>query len=85
MANTTHLTSEQVESILNFARQKIDAAFIMELKQDKHSNNFHVRLKGLNGEIMMHQETTTKQNAEHTAARIINGGLNAKYKDTTNE
>lgn len=69
--------------------------FILELVIDENDKivhkrgtvlkdgSYHLRIKGLNGEIVMHQETTSLSNARKIAAKLLSkAGLIAKYKET---
>jgi len=48
-----------------------------------YQGGYHLRLKGRNGEIVMHQEVTSYVNARKAAAKLLSkGNLAAKYKET---
>lgn len=76
------LNRTTIASTLEAAKTHIGYDFIIEVSA--HKKQFAARIKGLNGEIVMNQENVdTKANAEYIAARLIKGGLSAKYKDLT--
>lgn len=76
------LTAELVDSILaNHSKSALADEFILETVEGKRKA--HLRLKGRNGSIIMHQEVTTIRHARYMAARILNGGLRAWYKQIT--
>jgi uncharacterized protein YegP (UPF0339 family) len=80
-------TAQQVAAILTKAAKAKGRPFILELVQNRDfKDRYHVRCKGRNGEIIMHGETLrTKQSARNIAARLIDGGLKAKFKDCTTQ
>jgi hypothetical protein len=48
-----------------------------------YQGGYYLRLKGRNGEIIMHQEMTSYVNARRVAAKLLDEGeLLAKYKET---
>lgn len=76
------LTAESVDSILaHYSKFDLADEFILEAVEGKRKA--HLRLKGLNGSIIMHQEVTTIRHARYMAARILDGGLRARYKQIT--
>jgi uncharacterized protein YegP (UPF0339 family) len=79
-------TAPQVAAILTKAAKAKGQPFILELCDSQSvQGTYRVRCKGRNGEIIMHGETLrTKQSARNIAARLISGGLKAKFKDITN-
>lgn len=79
------LSRSQVQSVLSEAKHVIDHEFIIEVAKKK-SGKHAAMLKGRNGEPIMPQETVNeKASAEYIAARLIAGGLRAKYKDLTGD
>lgn len=73
-------TAGEVQILLERAKNATDYHFIIELIS--HKKGFGLRLKGLNGEPVMAQETINeKSTCEYMAARIIGSGLKAKYKE----
>lgn len=58
--------------------------FILEMVASR-AGRVHLRLKGRNGEIVMHQEDVFRDNAIRVAARIVSAGLNIKFKDLTHK
>lgn len=75
------LTLTEVNNILQVHQYETEAQFILEVVQIR--KEFHLRLKGKNGEIVMHQEQTSYQNARYMAARLISAGmLRCRYKES---
>lgn len=77
------ISSPAVREFLDAAKNVKGHQFIVEVSAHARGK-FAARIKGRNGEIVMNQENVdTKQSAEYIAARLILGGLPAKYKDLT--
>lgn len=73
------LSRKAVQAVLAEAKEVIGYEFriiVSKKKSGKHS----ATISGRNGEIVMCQETVNeKASAEYIAARLISGGLRAKY------
>lgn len=74
------ITSKQALEVLAVASLKRNHEFIIELVPSKAGRS-HLRLKGLNGEIVMSQENVYRDSAIRIAARICNAGLNVRFKE----
>jgi uncharacterized protein YegP (UPF0339 family) len=73
------LNRTAVRNILADAKNVIGYDFRLIVSKKK-SGKYSATIAGRNGEIVMHQETVNqKASAEYIAARIISGGLRAKY------
>ena len=81
------LTATRVNEILDAASKRKGAKFIIELvPAPKPKLHFHFRLKGNNGEPIAPGETKpSKQGVKNIVARLIDGGLDAKYKDLSTQ
>lgn len=74
-------TATQVKTCTEAASARKQSLFILEAVEGKKKS--HLRLKGTNGEPIMHQECTSLRHARYMAARLISGGLDARYRETT--
>lgn len=78
------LNRTRVKEILSKASRPAKFEFIIEISTSKNKKTY-LQIVGKNGEPFTSGETLDqKASAEYMAARLIDAGLRAKYKDLTN-
>lgn len=77
------LSATRVREILSTATRPVKFEFIIEISTSKNKKTY-LQIVGKNGEPFTNGEILNqKASAEYMAARLIDAGLRAKYKDLT--
>ena len=81
----THLNKSEIDAELQRASKLRNNEFVIELIASPHTKKIaHLRLKGLNGKIIMHQESVRTSWARLVAARLCMNSSRYKFVDKIN-